>query len=139
MLWLSHDWVLLDLWLVLCHPRVSREPMSTDRPTLVTWLRRDPPVQLTGPAGNHQPLCWGLLFAIGVTSTGTGPRVPPHWCPAQPLPHLGTCVPTCRALVGAGWALGLVSVAHDAEQKPGLCPQHSQAQPRQLGLFLRRR
>lgn len=86
---MPHDWGPLDLWLTPCHPWA---PVSADRPTLVTWLRRGPPVQLTDHQDTTPPPCWGLLCINGLTNTGTGPRVPPH-----------QGVPACRPPAGGHW------------------------------------
>lgn len=121
-LWLPHDQGPMDLWLTACQPQASREPVSTDRLTLVTWLRQDPPVQLTDPAGNHPATMLGssVYYQSYKHRDRTAGATTPGSCSSPGLTR------PCVSSTG-GWPLRLVSVAHDAEWKPGLCPPCSPA------------
>lgn len=94
MLWLPLDRGPLDLWLTPCHPRVSRESVSTDQPTLVAWLRQDPPVQLTDPAGHHPTAMLGSAVyyrsykhqerTVGATTPGSCSAPATPWAHVSP-------------------------------------------------------
>lgn len=123
MLWVSRSRSPLDLWLMPCHLWASREPVSTDQPTLVTWRGRDTPVQLTGRNPPHCCARVSCVLSVLQHQDRTMGATTPRSCsaPASPWAHV------LATGGGGGQALGLVLAAHYAEWKPGLCPPHSLA------------